>query len=274
MAKAKQMTVETSTEDKKEETDLKVGQILARARQKRRREVKRIADQLCIRSSYLEALENSQYDVFPGQVYAIGFLKTYATYLGLDADALIEQYKKETDFLTPKPVIMPIPERSSMMPTVSYILAGLFVIALVWGVWYFASYEQVKKEAVLPPIVEAEAEMTPIPVVVEETEPVVETAEAEPVTPVQPVEPLTRIKIVAHQDVWLEIQDEDMFIFNRVLKAGETFDVPDDSENMMLKTGNAGGMDIYVDGEKIKPLGPAGAVRSRIKLSAEALKNR
>lgn len=273
MAKAKQMAVETSTEDK-EETDLTVGQILARARQKRRREIKRIADQLCIRSSYLEALENSRYDVFPGQVYAIGFLKTYATYLGLDADALIEQYKKETDFLTPKPVIMPIPERSSMMPTVSYILAGLFVIALVWGVWYFASYEQVKKEAVLPPIVEAEAEMTPIPVVVEETEPVVETAEAEPVTPVQSVEPLTRIKIVAHQDVWLEIQDEDMFIFNRVLKAGETFDVPDDSENMMLKTGNAGGMDIYVDGEKIKPLGPAGAVRSRIKLSAEALKNR
>lgn len=274
MAKAKQMAVETLTEDK-EETDLTVGQILARARQKRRREIKRIADQLCIRSSYLEALENSQYDVFPGQVYAIGFLKTYATHLGLDADALIDQYKKETDFLTPKPVVMPIPERSSMMPTVSYLLAGLFVIALVWGVWYFASYEPVKKEVVLPPIAEAESEMTPIPAAAEETSvPVVDVTPAEEAVPAVPTEPAVRIKIVANQDVWLEIQDEDMFIFNRVLKAGETFDVPDDSDNMMLKTGNAGGMDIYVDGEKIKPLGPSGAVRSRVKLSPDALKNR
>lgn len=273
MAKVNQIDAPSDDEPKKEEEKtLKVGQILAKARQKRRREIKRIAEQLCIRPSYLEALENSQYDVFPGHVYAIGFLKTYATYLGLDADELVDMYKKETDFMPPEPVIMPIPERSSMMPTLKYLFIGILIISIVWVIWYFASYAEVEKKAVLPPIVEKE-EITLIPEVVDEVTSPIEDQEiveekSEPSLP-----PSSRIQIIAKEDVWLEIQDEDMFIFNRVLKAGETFDVPQNSDNMLLKTGNAGGMDILVDGEKIKPLGPSGAVRSRIKLSPDSLKN-
>ncbi len=282
MAEIKQINVDNQEQ---ENNVLKVGQILARARQKKRKEIKRIAEQLCIRQSYLEALENSQYDVFPGQFYAVGFLKTYANYLNLNANELIDLYRKETDFLDPKPVIMPIPEKSSMMPSVSYILAGVFILAVVWGSWFFLSYQNTPKNAPLPEPVEIKTDMVPVPdeVILSPDEaimePVPETSETETTLAEQTSSQLSaddtaRIKIIANQDVWLEIQDEDMFIFNRILKKGEVFEVPNESENMVLKTGNAGGMDIYVDGEKIKPLGPVGSVRTQVKLVPDVLKNR
>ena len=42
---------------------------------------------------------------------------------------------------------------------------------------------------------------------------------------------------------------------------------------MFLKTGNAAGIDVFVDGKKIKSLGPSGSVRSKISLAADKLKN-
>lgn len=45
-----------------------------------------------IRRKYLEALENENFGILPGRVYVKGFLKNYAGFLGLDADALVEAY--------------------------------------------------------------------------------------------------------------------------------------------------------------------------------------
>lgn len=44
-----------------------------------------------IRVDHLRALESDDYDAFPAPVYARGYLRTYATFLGLDADALLAQ---------------------------------------------------------------------------------------------------------------------------------------------------------------------------------------
>lgn len=46
-----------------------------------------------IRQRYLEALEEGDDSVMPGYVYAKGFLRAYASYLGLDGWALVEEYK-------------------------------------------------------------------------------------------------------------------------------------------------------------------------------------
>ena len=79
---------------------------------------------------------------------------------------------------------------------------------------------------------------------------------------------------VATQEVWLEISEEDTIILSKILKPGEHYEVPSDASQMLLKTGNAGGMEIWVDGQKLKALGPVGAVRSNISLDPEKLKNR
>jgi cytoskeleton protein RodZ len=50
-------------------------------------------------------------------------------------------------------------------------------------------------------------------------------------------------------------------ILSRVLKAGETYNVPDGT-GAEMRTGNAGGLEITVDGEAAPPIGRTGAIRN------------
>ena len=47
-----------------------------------------------IRAKYLRAMENEEWDLLPGDVYAKSFLRTYGDYLGLDTRQLIDEYKR------------------------------------------------------------------------------------------------------------------------------------------------------------------------------------
>lgn len=53
-------------------------------------------------------------------------------------------------------------------------------------------------------------------------------------------------------------------------RIGDTFRVPD-RDDLVLMTGNAGAIDIIVDGRRLGPLGPNGEVRRNVPLTAEAL---
>ncbi len=98
-----------------------------------------------------------------------------------------------------------------------------------------------------------------------ETEPSVTQEAAVPVTS-------TRIRINARLDTWIKITDRSgRSVINRVLNAGEGYDVPNEA-GLKLITGNAGGMDILVDGAAIAPLGEPGKVRRDVELDPEKLK--
>ena len=58
----------------------------------------------------------------------------------------------------------------------------------------------------------------------------------------------------------------------RLLRRGESYDVPA-RPGLTLLTGNAGGLEITVDGKAIPALGPVGAVRRHVALDAEKLQN-
>lgn len=73
-----------------------VGMVLRKARLKTGEDLKSVSDKLRIRRPYLEALEESRHDDLPGRAYAIGFVRTYAVYLGLNAADLVTLYKSET----------------------------------------------------------------------------------------------------------------------------------------------------------------------------------
>ena len=47
-----------------------------------------------IRAKYLRAIENEEWDLLPGPVYAKSFLRTYGDYLGIDSRMLIDEYKR------------------------------------------------------------------------------------------------------------------------------------------------------------------------------------
>lgn len=70
-------------------------QQLRKAREAKGLELKEIEEVTKIRSRYLQALEEGDYCVLPGGVYTVGFLRSYARYLELDAESLVNTFRLE-----------------------------------------------------------------------------------------------------------------------------------------------------------------------------------
>jgi cytoskeleton protein RodZ len=79
-----------------------------------------------------------------------------------------------------------------------------------------------------------------------------------------------RIVIRATTESWIKIRDANQTVLREgFLKAGETYDVPD-HPGVSMRTGNAGGLYITVDGKPVPPIGGMGAVKN-ILLDPQAL---
>jgi len=99
-----------------------------------------VANVLKIRALYLKAIEEDRYDDLPGSTYAIGFLKTYSTHLGLDSDEIVRRYKIETESINQKhELIFPIPLSENGIPGVKSVFAGVVVVILAYGGWHFST---------------------------------------------------------------------------------------------------------------------------------------
>jgi cytoskeleton protein RodZ len=70
-----------------------IGSTLREARVRRKLTLQQAEDDTKIRVKYIQAMENEDFDVMPSPAYVKGFLRTYSTYLGLDADILLEEYR-------------------------------------------------------------------------------------------------------------------------------------------------------------------------------------
>lgn len=81
-----------------------------------------------------------------------------------------------------------------------------------------------------------------------------------------------RIVLKARTDCWIEIKDTDSgkLVYARLLRAGDTYPVAD-RPGLRLLAGNAGGLDIMVDGKTLPPLGRPGAVVRNIALDPARL---
>ena len=83
----------------------------------------------------------------------------------------------------------------------------------------------------------------------------------------------SRIMVRARMASWIQVRDDvgNQLLMTRLMRAGDTFRVPD-RPGLTLLTGNAGALDILVDGETMPPLGPIGAVRRDVTLDIERLR--
>jgi len=68
------------------------GNWLRRERELRQVSLRDISDETKISIRYLEALEEDRFDILPGSVFAKGFLRQYARYVGLDGDEVVNSY--------------------------------------------------------------------------------------------------------------------------------------------------------------------------------------
>lgn len=72
----------------------------------------------------------------------------------------------------------------------------------------------------------------------------------------------SRITLRASADSWVQVRGADhAVLFTGVLKPGDSYRVPD-QPGLTMRAGNAGGLDVVVDGKPTAPLGPIGAVRN------------
>lgn len=71
----------------------RLGTILKEARETRKLAVRDVARETNMIPRYITALENEDYSQFPGETYALGFLRSYAEYLQLDTDHLLNLYR-------------------------------------------------------------------------------------------------------------------------------------------------------------------------------------
>ena len=82
----------------------------------------------------------------------------------------------------------------------------------------------------------------------------------------------SRVMLIARQDSWVQVQSPERgLLITRILYSGDSYRVPD-LPNLTLITGNAGGLEVLVDGEPVSQLGPEGAVRRNIPLDPGALR--
>lgn len=107
--------------------EMSVGQVLTRAREHYGLTVDDVSLSLRIRASYIQALEDDDVSVLPGRVYAIGFIRSYAEFLGLDGDKIIYLFKTHTLGNAARPELnFPLPASESKLPNI-YTLIGSFV---------------------------------------------------------------------------------------------------------------------------------------------------
>ncbi len=71
-----------------------IGSTLREARMRERIDISEVETQTKIRAKYLRAIENEEWDLLPGPIYAKSFLRTYSDYLGLDSRMLLDEFKR------------------------------------------------------------------------------------------------------------------------------------------------------------------------------------
>lgn len=145
-----------------------VGQDLRAARIRRGDDLAAVSRSLKIRKDHLDALESDQLDRLPGKTYAIGFVRSYARYLGLDVNVLVERFKAEISGRGEEPGPPPTnlhEDEGRRLPYGWRILAGVIGLALLWGIWHIFFADRDATPPVPPPPSLTHVGETPRPVV-------------------------------------------------------------------------------------------------------------
>ena len=108
-----------------------IGESLRHAREDKGLDLDRVSDETRIAKRFLLALEAEDFSVFPGDPYAVGFLRNYAEYLGLDAAELAAGFNMLRIQEQPAPIQELLPtKRRGPGPAIAAVAALLVVAGL------------------------------------------------------------------------------------------------------------------------------------------------
>jgi len=117
-----------------------VGDLLQERREDLGLDLEEIGAMLRIKPAYLAALEQGRTRDLPGAAYAIGFLRAYADFLGLNAEQVLTQFKAEASGVTARPdLALPVPLDERSLPGRALVLVALILALCGYGIWYYLS---------------------------------------------------------------------------------------------------------------------------------------
>jgi cytoskeleton protein RodZ len=240
-----------------------VGNILRQAREKQGRAIAEVAEELCLTQRYLQAIEADDLAGLPGIFFYKSFARQYAH--ALDVDPAVLEPAMQAMAGTMEPV--PLPEILQVDPAVESTNKRYFsdhaigwpVAALVLVVLgctgFYAWWNRAPQPAGRAVASEPAGSMSP-------SHPAVLTDRAAPVsaTFTSSGEPDTVVlNLAATDETWLSITSGGKEIFSGVLQASESKTVAGVNIATM-RIGNAGGVEVRLNGKPIGPLGIKGEV--------------
>lgn len=157
--------MEKETEQEEIQT---VGAMLREARLKAGKTEADIAEELCIRKSYVVAIEEMDFANIPPSPFGVGFIRSYADLLGLNSDRIVSSYRQFSHEKKEDRISAKIESNGGSYPHFKHIFIGLCGLAILFVVW-----------SVLPisePVEDYQDEnVIPEPVIVADEETVTET---------------------------------------------------------------------------------------------------
>lgn len=236
---------------------MSLGERFRAAREQRGLTLSDAAEHLRIRSVYLAAIEEEHWKAIGAPVYIRGFLRTYARYLGIDPEEAVSAFNATEGASAPVPTAPSAstgldyrPQGGSLVPVIW--IASIIAVALIGFVIYLyvtpaRGPQQLAATAGAQPTAPslANGSGTAIP------------ATAMPATPSPKPQPKT---LVIHLTAasWLRVSVDGSVSIEGTFPAGTTKTFH--GNVALVRVGNAGGVELTVDGKPLGKLGAAGDV--------------
>ncbi len=119
-----------------------IGDKLRLAREKNNYTIEQISRDTHVAKRFLKALEDEDFSVFPGETYAMGFLRNYAEYLGLNAEELVGLYRSLKIQEQPLPMTELLESRPKINTRLLVIIAAAIVVVGIGGLLILRSAVQ------------------------------------------------------------------------------------------------------------------------------------
>ena len=250
-----------------------VGDILRREREKQGLTIADIEKGTSIRGLYIEHIERGNIGELPGLVYAKGFVRNYAKFLRLNAEALVQQFAEENGS-TPAPAEPESAPRRISLSTVgdeslssisiggtssSYasifgkLAAGIIVLAALVG-GGVAAISAINSPAQVPaaPPVKTEQPAAPAAAAEADASDTAREAHADGVN----------VSVTLTERCWTEVSVDGKSVFEGIIEKGKT-ESWKGKESVVIRAGNAGALDVTFNGRKFGKFGDNGEVLER-----------
>jgi len=131
----------------------RVGALLRTAREATGRNLQSVSQQLRIRSVYLRAIEEGDFGALPGTTYAVGFVRSYADFLGLDGPDIVRRFREEVEELGRRThLVFPATPAEGKIPGGAIVLIAMLIAGVVYGTWFYLSDRERSLAGLIPEV--------------------------------------------------------------------------------------------------------------------------